>query len=510
MKTRTVLRVISIVALALLSWGVWAMWQRTSFDIGTAAAVNRTPNIRPGYRDTVVPPNIAPLNFVVEEPGTHYRVRIHSTQGSDVIDVTSRSAKIKIPLTRWRQLLQQNRGRKLYFDIYVRGRDRTWSRFASIENTIADADIDNYLFYRLMKPIYILGINMGIYQRDVRTFKESVVVHNRAFKGGCINCHAFAPNHPDRMLLQSRDVEERAYRRGMIVAQKNQAVKVDTRRQVRDPESDRGRVRQSLAGYVSWHPNGRVVAYSANHISQFFHVAGENRDVFDSESDLALYHIDSNTATTAPSISRPDRLETFPSWSPDGRFLYFSSAVPRPRERYREVRYDLMRARYDADTRQFGDAEPMLLAKDTGLSITEPRISPDGRWVLVCMSEYGAFPVYQRSSDLYLMNLQTREYRRLDVNTHQCESWHCWSSNSRWIAFASKRRDGLFGCVYFSYVDENGRVSQPLLLPQQDPTFYDRLLRTYNAPELSRWPAPVEAKALARAIQEREPLTATR
>jgi len=259
---------------------------------------------------------------------------------------------------------------------------------------------------------------------------------------------------------------------------------------------------RSLAGYAAWHPNGNVVAFSANKISQFFHTAGENRDVFDSESDLALYHVDSNSVTTTPNVSKRDRLETFPVWSPNGRYLYFCSADPLPWERYRDIRYDLMRIGYESDTGRFGDVEPVLLAKDTGLSITEPRISPDGRWVLFCMSAYGAFPVYQASSDLYLMDLQSRQYKRLEINSPRCESWHCWSSNSRWIAFASKRRDGLFARVYFSYVDEEGHVHKPILLPQEDPTFYDRFIKTYNAPELACWPAPASGKELAQPIRQ--------
>jgi hypothetical protein len=99
------------------------------------------------------------------------------------------------------------------------------------------------------------------------------------------------------------------------------------------------------------------------------------------------------------------------------------------------------------------------------------------------------------------MDLKTRQYKRLDVNSPRCDSWHCWSSNSRWIAFASKRRDGVFARIYFSYVDEQGRVHKPVLLPQKDPTFYDRFIRTYNAPELARTPAPASGRAMARAVR---------
>ena len=39
-------------------------------------AVNRLPAIMPDYTGTVLPPNIAPVNFRVLEPGSHFFIRI--------------------------------------------------------------------------------------------------------------------------------------------------------------------------------------------------------------------------------------------------------------------------------------------------------------------------------------------------------------------------------------------------------------------------------------------------
>jgi len=499
MKKRMFLGIAATV-LALLGAGAFLARHRPSVDFAAAAAANRPPSIRPDYSDTVIPPNIAPLNFLVEEPGTDYAVRIGAARGR-AIELRSRNAHVVIPMTRWRQLLEANRGQDLSIDVCVRGEDGRWTRFDPIVNAIADDAIDNYLFYRLIRPIHTVYVDVNIYQRDLRTYAESLVVSNRSFGGGCVNCHTLAPNHPGRMVLQTRGVKDGVSYNGMIVIRDGEVKKIDTRTLVRPGESDRGRIGKAMAAYSAWHPNGQIVAFSANDIFQFFHAVGEVRDVFDRESDLALYHADADTVTTTPDISMPDRLETFPAWSPDGRFLYFSSAEPRPQSQHKEVRYDLMRIGYDAATGRWGDLETVLPSKQTGLSITEPRVSPDGRWLLCCMSEYGAFPVYQPSSDLYLLDLETREYRRLEINSPRCDSWHCWSANGRWIAFASKRRDGLFARVYFSHVDESGRVSKPVLLPQKDPSFYDRFLKTYNVPELATAPAPASSRALGRAIR---------
>ena len=69
-------------------------------------AVRRPPRIRPDYSETVIPPNIAPLNFLVEEPGVEYRVRIHGAEGEDIL-IGSRSPSIVIPPRPWRELLEQ-------------------------------------------------------------------------------------------------------------------------------------------------------------------------------------------------------------------------------------------------------------------------------------------------------------------------------------------------------------------------------------------------------------------
>jgi hypothetical protein len=64
--------------------------------------------------------------------------------------------------------------------------------------------------------------------------------------------------------------------------------------------------------------------------------------------------------------------------------------------------------------------------------------------------------------------------------------------------------DGTFARLYFSYIDDQGRAHKPVLLPQQDPTFYDRCLKTYNVPELTPTPVPATQRALVAAICRRD------
>jgi hypothetical protein len=166
-----------------------------------------------------------------------------------------------------------------------------------------------------------------------------------------------------------------------------------------------------------------------------------------------------------------------------------------------------MRISYDLQSGTWGELETVLSADETGKSILLPRISPDGRFLVFCMCKYGCFPIYQPTSDLYLMDLETGQHRRLPVNSDRSESWHSWSSNSRWLAFSSKRRDGLFTRTYFSYIDETGRAHKPFILPQEDPAFYDSCLKTYTVPELVTEPVKTTAAGLgatARSLEKVE------
>jgi len=456
--------------------------------------VDKAPRIRPDYTETVIPPNIAPLNFLVKEPATQYLVKIYSKTG-DTIDAFSKTPGIIIPIRPWRKLLSANRGNKLYFDVYAKNKNNQWTRFKTITNTIANDNIDPYLVYRKIRSVHSSWKRMGIYQRNLQNFDESLVLDNRFHEGVCLNCHTFANNRTDKMAIGFRSVK---YGSSALLVEDGAAKKLGTK-----------------FTYTAWHPSGRLVAYSYNKVRQFFHSArSEVREVVDLDSLLAYYLTDSKTVKTSPNLSKKDRLETYPTWSPDGRYLYFCSAPilwsdrdEVPPQRYDEVKYDLLKISYDLQKDQWGDLETILSAKDTGLSILEPRISPDGRWLLCCMSDYGSFPVHYQSSDLYLIDLQAAEqtgrfnYRRLDINSDQSESWHSFSSNSRWIAFSSKRDYGLFTRSYFSYIDDQGKVHKPLIMPQKNPAFYDSCIKTYSVPELLTEPVKVKAEKLGRLIR---------
>jgi hypothetical protein len=455
------------------------------------AAPGRIPRILPDYAGVVIPPNIAPLNFKLMEPMDEASLRISSDSG-DPIDLKSGDGSFRIPIEAWKKLLGQNRGRSLVMRIRTQ-KDGRWQDFQPIVNRISMEPVDPVLSYRLINPAYSFWSVMGLYQRNLETFEQKPILVNRLTQDNCMNCHNFRNNDPDCMLFHLRSGPGS----GTLIRWKGGIRKVNTATGF-----------NKAGSYPSWHPNGNIIAFSANSLTMFFHACGEGRDVLDSGSDLVLYLIDKNMITSDPGIANPDRMETFPCWSPDGRYLYFCAA-DRINDGgkgvvYTKIHYDLMRIAYDATTGLWGKPETVLAARQAGGSITMPRISPDGRFLLFTKADYGNFPIYLKSADLYLLDLQTGKARRLECNSDQTDSFHSWSSNGRWFVFSSKRLGGVCARPFFSYLAQDGTASKPVLLPQEDPEFYDTFIKTYNVPELVRGPIDVDPRTWARAAMGKD------
>jgi len=501
-KTRKAKLICAIIVCALIAVSLLFACRDRKVTITQCSSIDRPAKVQPDYAGGVIPPNIAPLNFIVQEDGSGYFVRIHSRKGNP-IEIFSKKPTILIPKKAWHELLDLNRDQQLSVDIFVKskaatsssdGENEQWSRYQTLTSKIAHEDMDAFLVYRKIRPGHRTWRDMGIYQRNLNSFDESVVLNNGYFKHGCVNCHAFCGNRAEKMLIGIRSA---VYGSSALLVEGDKVRKIGTK-----------------FGYTSWHPSGQVAAFSVNKVRQLFHsAASEVRDVMDFDSLMAYYVVESETVKTTQDLARKDRLETYPTWSADGRYLYFCSApvtwsdqtvVP---ESYDQIKYDLVRTSYDIDRNQWGSLESVLSAEDTGLSILLPRISPDGRWLLFCMCDYGCFPVYRHSSDLYMMDLEAAKqtgdfaYERLDINSSESESWHCWSSNSRWIAFSSKRGSGVFTRIYIAYVDKNGKVYKPIRLPQKDPTYYESCLWTYSVPELITEPVRVTREKLGRVVR---------
>lgn len=275
----------------------------------------------------------------------------------------------------------------------------------------------------------------------------------------------------------------------------------------------------SAGVYPAWHPTLNLIAYSTNKTGQSFHTKDKAKiEVQDTESDLILYDVEKNVVTTI--AADENEMEIFPTWSPDGKTLYFGSAhfeyhndsIAHETEmiqRFRECKYSIYKMSFDEKTHKFGPREIVYDAAAEGYSATLPRISPDGRYLYFARGEFGCFHVWHPDADIFVLDLKSNEVRKLEnVNSNRAESYPAISSNGRWLTFISRRDDGNYSRPYFAYIDKNGKAHKPFEMPQKDPNFYTFFLRSYNRPEFTVEPVKQTAKDFA-AIAKKDPIHAS-
>ena len=428
------------------------------------------PLIEPDYSGIVIPPNIAPMNFIIKEKGESFFARLY-IDDEQRIDIRSGNGLIRINAGKWKDLVSSNHGKDLKIDVFIKN-NGVWNKFTTISNRIANEPVDPYLTYRVIYPGYESWSELSIKQRSLGSFKTSTIIKNSVADDNCVNCHAYNNGNSEDFMFHMRGSLGGTYfySGGKI-----------KKRNLKTPEMKNGSV------YPRWHPSGKYVAFSSNKIVQQFHSSESKKiEVSDLESSLVLYDLEKDQIIPVPVPGSSNNMDTYPEWSPDGRILYFCRA-PQIAEvyDYRQIRYNLWKITFDTDSRQFGKAEMVYNADSLKKSISFPRISPDGRFIIVTLSDYGCFPVWHKEADLYSIDATTGKASPLSVNSDFTDSYHSWSLNGRWIVFSSRRGDGLTTRPWLAYIDPQGIPGKPFILPQRNPDVYNTNLKSFNLPELS-------------------------
>jgi Tol biopolymer transport system component len=434
--------------------------------------IDRIASIDPDYTGITIPFNIAPINFKITEDGSRFFVRFSDSKG-EKIEISSKNGVIIIPEGKWKKMLLDNKDKDLNIEIYKKNKNEGWSKYKNIINTVSREPVDPYITYRLLFPGYESWKEIYIKQRNLESFNERSIIENSLVEENCLNCHSYNNNGTSENFL----FHMRGSLGGTYFYSKGDFRKVN----LKTKEMKNGAV------YPRWHPSGKFVAFSSNKIVQQFHSALNKKvEVSDLESSLVLYDIDRNEMMNVALPDKENYMDTYPEWSPDGRYLYFCRA-PKVGEvfEYDSVRYDLYRVPFDPDTRKTGDAELVFNASSIKKSVSFPRISPDGRFLVLTLHNYGCFPIWHKEADLHIIDLQTLKPSMMSLNSDFTDSYHSWSSNSRWLVFSSKRIDGLTARFFISFIDEKGNSTKAFILPQKDPEFYQRFIKSFNLPEFS-------------------------
>ena len=464
--------------------------------------ISEQPQVYPDYTAVVVPPNIAPLNVQVKNAGSSF-VLCYEGGGKQLIAGAGADGKVDIDSIAWRGLLQASKGHAVKVTVYAH-RDRGWVKLSPFTFDVAAEPIDKYLSYRLIEPSYELYRQLGLYQRDLEGFAVSPIYeNNREFDNQdnhCINCHNYQDYSTRRMLFHVRSKHG-----GTVFVDNGKPVKLNMK-----TDSI-----LSSTVYPTWHPTRNWVVFSSNQTGQIFHMVDPQKiEVVDYGSDLVFYDADKQELTNI--LKSDDTMETFPCWAPDGRKLYYCSAhtpdfagkTATQRQdlitgEYDKVRYNLMSLTFDPATRTFGTPTIEVDCAAMGKSCAVPRISPDGRYCLFTLSDFGQFHIWHKSADLYIKDLRTGEvYPLAATNSDDVDSYHTWSSNGRWMVFSSRRDDGSFTRPYIAYFDKEGKGHKAFILPQQDPEQNLLLTKSYNVPELTRDAVRISHEELKKCIYD--------
>ena len=466
------------------------------------------PAIFPDYCNVTVPYNIAPLNFML--PADEYEecvARVSTPDGNK--QTYGNGVKVQIPEDEWHDMLNVSRGRSLKVEVWGK-KNGEWLSYSPFEIYVAPDAIDEYLSYRLIEPSYVAWTYMEIAQRHLTSFEETQIFNNEITmnnreKGQCINCHSYQNYKTDNMLFHVRLANS-----GTVIVNDGKVSRVNLKRDYTI----------SSGVYPAWHPTEKLIAFSTNLTRQAFHTSNPNKiEVYDLASDMILYDVNTDSVSIVSNDST--LLEVYPTWSPDGKYLYYCKSVPLPEEMkdkdirttYPKIQYNLYRRSFVVATHNFGDEELIYDAASADKSVTLPRISPDGRYLLFALGQYGCFHSRHHDADIVCIPMDKYNGTVLTAETSSpvdltlvnsagySDSYPSWSSNGHWIMLASRRDDDNYSRVYFAYFN-NGKVGKAFLLPQEDPEHNTFLLKSYNRPEFMIEPVKIRVDELSKVFDK--------
>ena len=438
----------------------------------------------PDYADVTIPVNIAPLNFMLRD--NPQRVCVMT---NDEEFYNGKGDAVMFDGDDWKELLKANVGKTITVRVLAKY-DDGWREYKSFGWTVSADKVDPYLTYRLIEPDYEVFNNLVLQERcvenfDTKNFSDFGVVGNR-----CMNCHTYASQDAQTSMFYIRGEGG-----GAILNIGGELQKLN----LKQPDWVSGSV------YFGFSPSRRYIAFSVNKIIPGFHSAGSKRlEVFDTVSDVFVADLNTKEILHCPALADSTRLETFPTFSPDGKFVYFCTAAKLDSlTQLSTLKYSLCRIAFDEHTGCLGsDIETIYDANKEGKSVCQPRISPDGQFLAYTVADYGTFPIWHREADQQLLDISTRRIITMDnANSDMSDTYHSWSSNSRWLVFASKRGDGLYGKPYYTHIDASGNCSKEFVLPQENPHFYDNCLKSFNAPEQGTGPLPFDVHDVKKALE---------
>lgn len=349
---------------------------------------------------------------------------------------------------------------------------------------------DNYIVYRLVVPPFSSIKTPDLFVRDIRKDEPKLFLSVR--RKYCVNCHCFSSKQGNtgKLSLQVRSLaavgEKLPVYLGVYDIDRDSGYRVQLPFEIQ------------MTTFMDWSPDHNRLAFSANQkIVALEPVLYETQLAGMSTSDIAICDLTRNEAYLLPGASDPNMLEIYPKWSPDGDRIVFSGSPVGAHPA--NIHFDLYVIPVDGGKEAV--AQPIEHAAGNGRSNYFPRFSPDGKWLSFCQCDGG--DLIRSSSDLYLKAGDLKgPAHRLECNApYAADSWHSWSSNSRWLVWASKREGGIYAYLYMTHIDEAGHASPAIRVPMTKKPH-----ASFNVPEFVAEDPGIREAGLFDAIRvEQEP-----
>jgi tetratricopeptide (TPR) repeat protein len=460
-------------------------------DPGTQATVAAAPDatearlqITYPLEGTLFPPESVAPTFVWEDEtasADRWDVVVRDDAGSEVLRASVDAPRWRPSEEGWKQMKRRSVDRDAEVIVTGVGQTKraTGSSSARVHIRTSKDEVGDSLFYREVPLPFLTAVQdpSRIRWRFGTVDAEAgppIVLQNLPV---CGNCHSFADNGSILGLDVDYGNDKGAY--GILPVSKHMVMDDAKIITWADYKREDGELTFGLLSRVS--PTGRYVISTVKDRSVFVALPDLmiSQLFFPIKGILVVYDRETKTFSELPGADDPQYVQTNAVWSPDGKEIVFARAKAYHAERLEQqnsalvdekdvpeftvekkpFRYDLYRIAFNGG--KGGTPEPLQGASDNGMSNFFPKYSPDGRWIVFCKAD--SYMLLQPDSELYIVPAEGGVARRLRYNTARMNSWHSWSSNSRWLVFSSKVNTA-YTQLFLTHVDENGDDSPPVLL----------------------------------------------
>jgi len=452
---------------------------------------------------TLFPPEIVAPTFLWEDKSEgvdHWFLMVRFPTTGEVLRFSTNAALWRPSEEEWSRIKRQSS--EADAEITIAGVDGAAPTkilsWADVRIRTSKDEVGDSLFYREVPLPFLTAVRDPSRIRwrfgtiDSQT-APPIVLHDLPV---CGNCHSFADNGSTLGLDVDYGNDKGAY--AILPVSKHMVLDDAEIMTWADYKRSDGELTFGLLSRVS--PTGRYVISTVKDRSVFVAMPDItfSQLFFPIKGILVVYDRETKKFKALPGADDPKYVQTNAVWSPDGKYIVFARAkayhaehleqknsvlvdtkdVPEFTVKKKPFRYDLYRIPFNDG--KGGTPEPLQGASNDGMSNYFPKYSPDGKWVVFCKAR--SYMLLQPDSELYIIPAAGGVARRLRYNTARMNSWHSWSSNSRWLVFSSKVNTP-YTQLFLTHIDENGNDSPPVLLDR-----FTSADRAANIPEFVKLP----------------------